>query len=237
MEENVSEGYSYSKKLILKISLSSFLSIVMLLQCSVLHAQSDSLGVFTSHQDIGHPKNAGNAQYDKVTHSFTLKGSGYNIWFNRDEFHYVYKTIKGDFTATANFEFKGDKGNGHRKVGWMLRASTDEKSIHLSAVTHGDGLTVLQWRSKKGANMLDPQEEIFFPEKKFEVVQLQRIGKKVIMRVGHVGEQLKTVGAHIMPNMPDEALIGLFICSHDPEVTEEATVWDVHLDNNASKHK
>jgi hypothetical protein len=237
MKEKVSEGYSYSKNLILKLSLSSFLSIIMLLQCDIVHAQSDSLGVFTSHQDIGHPKNAGNAQYDKVTHSFTLKGSGYNIWFNRDEFQYAYKPVKGDFTATANFEFKGDKGNGHRKVGWMLRASTDDKSIHLSAVTHGDGLTVLQWRSKKGANMLDPQEEIFFPEKKFEVVQLQRIGKKVIMRVGHVGEQLKTVGAHIMPNMPDEALIGLFICSHDPEVIEEATVWDVHLDNNVAKHK
>jgi TolB protein len=59
----------------------------------------------------------------------------------------------------------------------------------------------------------------------------------VIMRVGHVGERLKTVGAHMMPNMPDEALIGLFICSHDPEVTEEATVWNVHLDNNMAKHK
>ena len=195
------------------------------------NAQTDTLGLFTHHQDIGHPKNAGSAKYDKETHTYTLRGSGYNIWFNRDEFQFLYKTIKGDFTATANFEFKGNKGNNHRKVGWMLRATTHESDIHLSAVEHGDGLTVAQWRSKKGANMLDPEEEIFYPEKNFEVVQLQRIGKRIIMRVGHVGEALKTVGSHIMTNMPESALLGLFICSHDPELIEEAVVWDVRIIN------
>ena len=55
------------------------------------------------------------------------------------------------------------------------------------------------------------------------------------MRIGHVGEPLKTLGSHEMENMPDEALLGLFICSHDPEVTEEARVWDVHIDQPAGK--
>jgi TolB protein len=209
----------------------SFILLGCLLMASAtLQAQSDTLGVFSTHQDIGNPKKAGSAKYDKITHSYTIEGSGYNIWFNRDEFQYVFKKIKGDFTATANFEFKGSDGNGHRKIGWMLRESTAESAIHASAVEHGDGLTVLQWRSKKDANMLDPQEEIFYPEKKFEVIQLQRIGKRIIMRVGHIGEPLKTVGSHIMPNMPDEALIGIFVCSHDPAVIEQAVVWDVHLD-------
>jgi hypothetical protein len=193
-------------------------------------AQADAVGMFDKHEDIGHPKNSGAATYDKVTHTYFLKGSGYNIWFNRDEFQYVYKKIKGDFTATANFEFMGAKGNDHRKIGWMIRESTDEKSIELNTVEHGDGLTVMQWRSLTGENMKDPEGEIFYPEKKFEVIQLQRIGKRLIMRIGHVGEPLKTVGAHIMKNMPDEALVGLFICSHDPEVIEEARVWDVHID-------
>jgi len=193
-------------------------------------AQADGIGIFDKHEDIGHPKNAGAAQYDKVTHTYFIKGSGYNIWFNRDEFQYVYKKIKGDFTATANFEFMGAKGNDHRKIGWMIRESTDEKSIELNTVEHGDGLTVMQWRSLTGENMKDPEGEIFYPEKKFEVIQLQRIGKRLIMRIGHVGEPLKTVGSHTMKNMPDEALVGLFICSHDPEVVEEARVWDVHID-------
>ena len=204
--------------------------IVFFLSVNRVIAQADAVGIFDKHEDIGHPKNAGAATYDKVTHTYFLKGSGYNIWFNRDEFQYVYKKIKGDFTATANFEFIGGKGNDHRKIGWMIRESNDEKSIELNTVEHGDGLTVMQWRSLTGENMKDPEGEIFYPEKKFEVIQLQRIGKRLIMRIGHVGEPLKTVGAHIMKNMPDEALVGLFVCSHDPEVIEEARVWDVHID-------
>jgi len=204
--------------------------LLFLAAFNVVLAQPAALGLFDTQLDVGHPKNAGSGKYDSVTHTYLLKGSGYNIWFNRDEFHYLYKKIKGDFTATANFNFLGATGNGHRKIGWMLRQSADEKSIHISAVEHGDGLTVLQWRSLTGENMKDPEGEIFYPEKTFEVVQLQRIGKRLIMRVGHVGEPLVTVGAHEMENMPEEALLGLFICSHDPEVYEEARVWDVHID-------
>ncbi|MCR8559997.1 hypothetical protein KXD93_20260 [Mucilaginibacter sp. BJC16-A38] len=209
--------------------------IIFICYFNTVFSQTNPIGMFDYHGDIGHPKNTGSAQYDKVTHTYFLKGSGYNIWFNRDEFQYVYKKIKGDFTATANFEFIGAKGNDHRKIGWMIRESTDEKSIELNTVEHGDGLTVMQWRSQTGENMKDPEGEIFYPEKKFEVIQLQRIGKRLIMRIGHVGEPLKTVGSHIMENMPGDAFIGLFICSHDPEVIEEARVWDVHIETPGSE--
>ncbi|MGZ3777697.1 MAG: hypothetical protein ACXVIY_11990 [Mucilaginibacter sp.] len=206
------------------------LLIVAFFCCAKVFAQTDTLGIFTSHIDIGAPKKKGNSQYNKETHTYTMSGSGYNIWFNRDEFQYLFKKIKGDFTATANFQFLGPTGNNHRKIGWMIRQSIDDKSIHVSAVDHGDGLTVMQWRSLTGENMKDPEGEIFFPDKNFEVIQLQRIGKRIITRVGHVGEPLKAVGSHVMNNMPDEALVGLFICSHDPEVTEQARIWDVHID-------
>jgi len=205
------------------------LSITTIFFCVRVFAQTDTLGVFTDHMDIGNPKNKGNSQYNKETHTYTMSGSGYNIWFNRDEFQFLFKKIKGDFTATANFQFLGPTGNNHRKIGWTIRQSTDDKSVHVSAVDHGDGLTVMQWRSLTGENMKDPEGEIFFPDKNFEVIQLQRIGKRIIMRVGHVGEPLKAVGSHVMSNMPDEALVGLFICSHDPEVTEQARIWDVHI--------
>jgi hypothetical protein len=210
--------------------LRSLLFVAFLSISASAFTQTDTLGLFTSHMDIGNPKNKGNSQYNKETHTYTLTGSGYNIWFNRDEFQFLFKKIKGDFTATANFQFLGPTGNNHRKIGWMIRQSTDEKSIHISAVDHVDGLTVLQWRAVPGENMKDPEEEIFYPDKNFEVIQLQRIGKRLIMRVGHIGEPLKAVGSHVMTNMPEEALVGLFICSHDPEMIEQARIWDVHID-------
>jgi hypothetical protein len=133
-----------------------FYLILFVIAANTAFAQVEPIGLFDSHTDIGNPKHAGSAEYDKVTHTYNITGSGYNIWFNRDEFQFVFKKIKGDFTATANFDFTGATGNGHRKIGWMLRQSADDKSIHISAVSHGDGLTVMQWRSVTGENMKDP---------------------------------------------------------------------------------
>lgn len=207
--------------------------LLSLVLCQPSFAQSDTLGLFTKHEDIGHPKNPGTSSYDRVTHTYTMKGSGYNIWFNRDEFQYLYKKLSGDFTLTANFEFTGTTGNNHRKIGWMIRETAADDAVHISAVEHGDGLTVLQWRAKKGENMKDPEGEIFFPDKTFEVLQLQRAGNKITMRVGHVGEPLKAVGSHVMASLPKEVLAGLFICSHDPELVETARIWDIHIDQPA----
>jgi TolB protein len=192
-------------------------------------SQHKSLGAFTRSADIGKPKNAGSSIYDPSTKTYLLKGSGYNIWFNRDEFHYLYNKMSGDFVLTASFQLQGDSGDAHRKVGWMIRESEDEAAVSINAVQHGDGLIVLQWRGQHGANMRDPEDEIFFPEKKiYQVLQLERKGKLVTMRVGNPGEPLKLVGSHEMP-LPDNVLAGVFICSHDENRIEEVKVWDVKI--------
>jgi TolB protein len=210
------------------MKVSSFLFLFFLYTIGL--AQQPTTGVFDYQSDVGNPKKRGSVQYDAGSQTYTLKGAGYNIWFNRDEFQYAYKKIKGDFILTANFEFVGKGSNLHRKIGWMVRAAADAEAIHMSAVSHGDGLTVLQWRPLRGAYMRDPEDELFFSKRSFEVIQLERSGKQFIMRVAHPGEPLQIVGVKEMPQMPDSALAGLFICSHDTDVVEEARVWNVRID-------
>lgn len=209
-----------------------------LLCCSYFgFSQNTPVGIFHNHGDVGKPKIAGSSRYDEVTQTYYVKGAGYNIWFNRDEFQYLYQKLKGDFVLTANFEFIGDKGNNHRKYGWMIRESADESAAHVSAVSHGDGLTVMQWRVLRGAYMRDPEDEIFFTKKGFEVVQLERVGKKITMRVAHQGEPLQTVGSYTS-EMKDAVLAGLYVCSHDSLAIDEAKIWNVRIDKpvyNASK--
>src|SRR5690349_12629679 len=82
-------------------------------------AQNSAVGNFQNHADIGKPKHAGDAKYDQATQTYQIKGAGSNIWFNRDEFHYLYNKLSGDFILTANFEFVGQGGDPHRKIGWM----------------------------------------------------------------------------------------------------------------------
>lgn len=54
--------------------------------------------IFTEHScwnipgqfDIGNPKKAGLAVYNPADQSFIIKGGGYNIWFERDEWFLLY---------------------------------------------------------------------------------------------------------------------------------------------------
>ncbi|MEO6327716.1 MAG: hypothetical protein ABIO55_02235 [Ginsengibacter sp.] len=205
--------------------------LVIFFLCRVSYSQDNRIGIFDKNADIGKPKNAGSSRYDEASQVYYIKGSGTNIWFNRDEFQYLYKKINGDFILTAEFAFLGEKGNGHRKIGWMIRESLDESAASYNAVIHGDGLTVLQWRPLRGAYMRDPQEEIFFAKKiVFQTIQLERSGKMITMRVANFGEPLQDVGSAEMYNMRDSVFVGLYVCSHDSAKVEEAKMWNVRID-------
>ena len=209
----------------------TFIILMLSSLLNIASAQNTPVGIFQVNSDIGNPKKAGSAAYDKADQSYILKGAGYNIWFERDEFHYLFNKIKGDFILTANFEFIGKGTNPHRKTGWMVRETTDAKSSHISATLHGSGLTVLQWRVSKGAAMRDPQDEIFSKDSTFSIIQIERAGKNITMRAAHNGKPLVTIGSNVMENMPDEVLVGPFICSHDSDIVEAVKIWNVRIDH------
>ena len=199
--------------------------------CGGSFAQNKAIGIFDKAADIGRPKKGGSSTYDDSTQTYYMRGSGYNIWFNRDEFQYLYKKIAGNFIVTGNFEFEGGTGDAHRKTGWMIRESADEAAASVNAVVHGDGLTVLQWRPLRGAYMRDPEDEVFYAKKTvFRTIQLERAGKKVTMRVANWGEPLQEVTTQEMPYLKDSVLIGLFISSHDSGSVQAARVWNVRID-------
>ena len=190
----------------------------------------NSIGVFEKSEDVGKPKITGSTTYDESSQTYNLKGAGYNIWFGRDEFQYAFKKIKGDFILTADFEFTGSGADAHRKIGWMIRATNEAESPHISATLHGDGLTVLQWRTMKGAFMRDPEDEVFTTKKNYRTLCLERIGKKITMKAAHWGEPLQVIGSRDADILPDEVLAGIFISSHNADVAEEAKVWNVRID-------
>src|SRR5436853_7122783 len=82
-----------------------------------------SANPLTNHIDIGNPKLKGESMFNPADQSYKLKGGGYNIWGNRDEFHYAYTMLKGNFILTANLKLSGVGKEEHRKIGWMVRAS------------------------------------------------------------------------------------------------------------------
>lgn len=186
--------------------------------------------IFESNSDVGNPKLKGSTSFDQTNQEYHITGSGYNIWFDRDEFHYTYKTLKGDFILTANFRFKGAGVDPHRKIGWMVRGSLEDDAVHYTATVHGDGLTALQWRPSTGAQMRNPEDQVIAPKKGYEILQLERQGNTLTMRAAQPGEPLQKIGSYQAEGLSDDLLAGIFISSHNEDVVEEATVWNVRID-------
>lgn len=192
-------------------------------------AQENPIGVFQFNKDIGNPKLTGSASYDNNTQTYTIKGAGYNIWGQRDEHRYLYNKLKGDFIVTANFEFEG-YNEAHRKIGWMTRASEADNAVMVGGFLHGDGLTAGQWRERKGADMQNPEDDVWAPKRFYQIIQLERRGNTFIVRAAHPEEPLQEISSKELPFMPEEALTGIVIGSHEVDTIETAKVWNVRID-------
>lgn len=203
---------------------------LLLLIIQIGFSQETPVGIFQNSADIGKPKIAGATVFDEVTQTYSMKGSGYNIWFNRDEFQFAYKKLSGDFILTANFELLNKGTDGHRKIGWMVRENLNDDAAHVSGALHGDGMVALQWRKLRGAFMRDPEDEIISQKKNSRIIQLERVGKKFIMRIANDGEPLQVLGSYEANDLPNNVFVGLFICAHNAEQIEQVNIWNVRID-------
>jgi len=192
--------------------------------------QAAGLGVFEGHGDVGAPKIAGSAEYNSASQEYTLAAGGANMWAARDEFHFAWRRMKGDFILQARFQFVGKGVEGHRKAGWMVRPTQDADAAYVDAVVHGDGLTSLQFRRTKGAITEEKQSPVKGPD----VVQLERKGGTYIMSVARFGEPLTATDISDV-NLGDDVLVGLVLCSHNADVTERAVFTDVRITKPAKE--
>src|SRR5690606_18007557 len=159
-----------------------------------------------------------------TTRQYVISGAGYNIWDDHDEFHFVWKKVKGDFIAYARGEFVGAGVEAHRKIGWMARKSLEGNAPHINAAVHGDGLTSLQFRKTAGA----ATEEIRSALTHANIIQLERKGNVYTMRVAKYGEPFVTAQMKV-PDLGEEVYLGLFVGSHNADVIETGVFNDVRI--------
>jgi len=180
---------------------------------------------FTVATDIGNPAISGGFYYDKNFQSWLLTASGINMWGNRDEFFFLSRTIVEDCIFSANVVFRGVGTDPHRKAGVMFRASLDDDSPYVDVAVHGDGLTSLQYRSEKGGETREVTTQVKAPG----FIQLEKSGNTYIMRVSKDQTPLDEV-ASVTVSLGEEIHAGLFVCSHNAQVTEQALFTNVRID-------
>ena len=191
---------------------------------SALFSQEKPYGIFDNHLDIGAVENKGVVSYNGEDQAYLIEGSGMNMWFADDQFHYLWKSIQGDFILRAKVSFIGKGVDPHRKIGWMARNSFNADSPHVNASLHGDGLLSLQYRKTKGGET----EEVKAGNEMVDIIQLERKGNTFIMSVAKMGDTLRQVEVSDIA-LKNELFVGLYVCSHNPKVIEKAIFSDVRI--------
>ena len=189
-----------------------------------LHAQPAGLGEFEAHGDIGTPRLAGTASYNPVSQDYAMAAGGSNRWAQRDEFHFVWKKMTGDFILQARVELIGKGVDPHRKAGLMIRAGQDADAPYADGVIHGDGLTSLQFRRTKGGITEERRPEI----KGADVLQLERQGNTFIFSAAKFGDPFVTSEIQDLA-LGDEVQVGLALCAHNADVIERAVFSNVRV--------
>lgn len=200
---------------------------ILFIASAALAAQtpSDPIGLFAGHQDVGTILHPGSAEYNKASDSYTLSGSGDNMWFGEDDFHFAWIRMSGDVALTADIAFVGATGNNHRKAVLMIRQTLDGNSKSVDVARHGDGLTSLQFRDETGGNTHEVESNVTAPK----TVRIEKRGDYFYAFVSGADGRLQPAGAATKLTLTGPFYIGIGVSAHDKNVVEKAVFTNVKL--------
>jgi TolB protein len=203
---------------------------------AVVRAAGIARGVFTGNCDIGAPTAAGpgSVDYDTDQKTYTVSGSGANIWAAADAFHFVWNKIPAgsDISLAANIEFAAATtgADPHRKAVVMIRQSLDADSPYADACIHGNGLTAIQWRDTKGGATYETQAQANAPRR----VRIEKRGNYLSMSFGSSDSDLQGAGGACKVVLNGDFYIGIGVCPHNVHRVEKAVFSNITIENLAA---
>lgn len=188
--------------------------------------QTNDLGIFTNEGPVGQTPPGCKAHFDPATGEYRITGGGANMWGAVDAFYFVWKKASGDLTLTADVQFVGTSSAQHRKAVLIVRQSLDPGSSYADAVSHGNGLTSLQFRGAAGEQTYQVYTQVDGPAR----LRLVRHGGEYTMYAGKPNEELKSYGPVEYVSLKDPVYVGLGVCSHVATTLETAIFSNVTLE-------
>lgn len=105
-----------------------------------------------TNRDIGGVGRQGFSHYDATANSFTVAGSGADIWGSADEFQYAAQKLTGDGSIEARV-VSLDPTDSNAKTGVMIRASLDANAMHAAMLlTSSNGAKMTRRTASGGAS-------------------------------------------------------------------------------------
>jgi hypothetical protein len=203
------------------------------------------IGIFQGQSDIGSAVVPGSASYDAATGAYTINSAGYNVWYTRDEFRYLWEKMSGDVSLAANISYPDPNGYGDRKAVLVIRQSLDDDAPEAIVALHGGGMVHLAWRPQKTVRVKDMEFRIGnrgsplgkSPDSLVTVVPqrigIEKRGDAFALYVSLEGEPMHQFGPPIHLRLKAPFYVGIGFCSHLPATLDTAVLSHVVLENKA----
>jgi hypothetical protein len=200
------------------------------------------IGVFNGQTDVGAALVAGSSSYDAATRQYTINSAGYNVWYTRDEFRYLWKKMDGDVSLAADINFPDTAGYGDRKAILVIRQSLNDDSKEAMVALHGAGLLHMAWRPEIGQELKEMKVDLKALTGSDKMIHAKRIGiekhgDEFALFVSLTGEPMHQYGAPIHLHIDGPFYVGIGFCSHLPATLSTAVLSNVVLENSAGKVK
>ena len=177
--------------------------------------------------DIGAVGLAGGASYSGTT--FTVDGSGSDIYGTADQFNYIYQSTPGDLAIAARAASE-EATSGWAKAGVMIRESTAANSRYIGIyITPSNGVS-MQLRATTGAAAIDFARQSGLAAPYW--VKLVRSGNTFSGYSSSDGATWTLVGSTNI-TMAASATAGLAVCAHDNTQLNTSTFDNVIIGNYA----
>jgi len=208
---------------------------------------NEPIGVFEGQSDVGSAVVPGSASYDAATRQYTINSAGYNIWYSRDEFRYLWKKMSGDVSLAAGITYPDANGYGDRKAALVIRQNLEDDSIEALVALHGAGMIHLAQRPEKRARIKDMEYRIggrgrpggSSPDSLVTVIAqrigIEKHGDSFALFVSLEGEPMHQFGPPITLHLNEPFYVGIGFCSHLPDKSDTAVLSGVVLENAAGK--
>ena len=172
-------------------------------------------------RDVGAVASAGEATFDGTT--FTVRGSGADIWGVSDEFQYAHTLVSGDFDVSARVA-SIDSLHPWTKAGLMIRDGIALDARHASIFATSANGVAFQRRSDAGGLSVHTSGP---PDVPPVWLRLRREGDVVTAFTRASAQGAWTpVGSQTLANLPAAVHLGLAVTSHVDGALAAATFDD-----------
>ncbi len=191
------------------------------------------IGIFDGQSDVGAALVPGSSSFDPLSKEYTINSAGYNIWYTRDEFRFLWKKMSGNVSLAADVKFPNAAGFFDRKAVVIIRQSLDDDAKEAMVALHGAGLMHIAWRPEKNEMI----QQIKVSEKSAMRIGIEKKGDAYSMFVSLNGEPMHQLGDPIKLSLKEPFYVGIGFCSHIPDVVDTAILSNVVLKNAAGQVK